>query len=114
MTTRNTRESDLSGESMGAAYVRYLVCYDIVDNKKRKKFADFLKDLGLIPLQKSVFYGDLKPPEARLLAATADDMLDETEDSCLWFPCHLTIERIRSCTGLKNFEYDLPDGNKLL
>ena len=41
---------------MGAAYVRYLVCYDIVDNKKRKKFADFLKDLGLIPLQKSVFY----------------------------------------------------------
>lgn len=41
-------------------YVKYLVCYDISDTKIRKKFSDCLKDLGLVSLQESVFYGDLK------------------------------------------------------
>lgn len=99
---------------MNTAYTRYLVCYDIADNRKRKKFSDALKDLGLIPIQKSVFYGDLKPPESRLLGETAKEMLDETEDKCLWFPCHLSVERIRSCLGLSNFNYDPPDCNKFI
>lgn len=44
-------------------YVKYLVCYDISDTKIRKKFSDCLKDLGLVSLQESVFYGDLKKTE---------------------------------------------------
>jgi len=36
-------------------YVKYLVCYDITDGRIRKKFSDSLKDLGLVPLQESVF-----------------------------------------------------------
>ena len=44
-------------------YAKYLVCYDIVDNKRRKRFSDALKDLGMVPMQKSVFYGDLKGAE---------------------------------------------------
>ena len=34
-------------------YAKYLVCYDIVDNKRRKRFSDALKDLGMVPMQKS-------------------------------------------------------------
>lgn len=41
-------------------YVKYLVCYDISNTRTRSKFFDFLKDLGLTPIQKSVFFGDLK------------------------------------------------------
>lgn len=36
-------------------YTRYLVCYDIEDSKVRRRFFSFLKDLGLVPLQESVF-----------------------------------------------------------
>ena len=48
-------------------YVKYLVCYDISNTRTRSKFFDFLKDLGLTPIQKSVFFGDLKTPEVRSL-----------------------------------------------
>lgn len=99
---------------MSSTYTRYLVCYDIADNRKRKKYADALKDLGLIPIQKSVFYGDLKPPESRLLSEITWDMSDADEDKCLWFPCHLSPDRIRACLGLSQFTYDPPDCNKLI
>lgn len=42
-------------------YAKYLVCYDVSSNSRRKKFSDALKDLGLVSMQGSVFYGDLKP-----------------------------------------------------
>lgn len=44
-------------------YQKYLVCYDIENDKTRKKFFDKMKDLGLISIQKSVFYGDLNQAE---------------------------------------------------
>ena len=36
-------------------YVKYLVCYDISNTRTRSKFFDFLKDLGLTPIQKIRF-----------------------------------------------------------
>lgn len=62
---------------MSDLYVKYLVCYDIVDNKRRKKFIDALEDLGLIRIQYSVFYGDLKPAEAKALVRSASTLLNE-------------------------------------
>ena len=56
-------------------YVKYLVCYDISNTRTRSKFFDFLKDLGLTPIQKSVFFGDLKTPEVRSLKAAAEKWL---------------------------------------
>ena len=82
-------------------YVKYLVCYDISNTRTRSKFFDFLKDLGLTPIQKSVFFGDLKTPEVRSLKAAAEKWLDASCDSCLYFPCHLKVEDIRKCFGLK-------------
>lgn len=95
-------------------YVKYLVCYDIENNKLRTKFFNFLRDLGLTPIQKSVFYGDLKPPEVTALKLTAKKLLEPEADSCLFFPCHLTPEAIRSCPGFSEFEYEEPDGHRVL
>lgn len=40
-----------------------LVSYDIEDNKQRKKLHNELKDLGLLAIQKSVFWGHLNKAE---------------------------------------------------
>lgn len=43
--------------------MRYLICYDIEDNKNRTKLFERLKDFGLLAVQKSVFYGELSKAE---------------------------------------------------
>lgn len=95
-------------------YVKYLVCYDISNTRTRSKFFDFIKDLGLTPIQKSVFFGDLKTPEVRSLKAAAEKWLDASCDSCLYFPCHLKVEDIRKCFGLKHFTYIEPHENRVI
>lgn len=95
-------------------YVKYLICYDIPDNKLRKRLSDSLKDMGLIPLQKSVFYGDLKPPEVRALAGFAKRYLNPKVDKCFWFPCYLKVEQMRHCVGYEDFIYEEPDGFRFL
>ncbi len=99
---------------MSGIYVKYLVCYDIADGKKRKRFYEGLKDLGLVPIQKSVFYGDLKPPEVKTMVKMINDQLDSKEDSCLWFPCYLSVDHIKSCLGLSDFNYISPDANGIV
>lgn len=95
-------------------YTKYLVCYDVSDNKRRKKFSDSLKDLGLVPMQKSVFYGDLKPAEVNALARWAKEVLDDKEDKCFWFPCYLNTEKIRSCLGYSAWIYQEPDSHGII
>lgn len=96
---------------MSDLYVKYLVCYDIVDNKRRKKFIDALEDLGLIRIQYSVFYGDLKPAEAKALVRSASTLLNSKEDKCFWFPCRIDIDQLKKCVGYANFKYEEPDGH---
>lgn len=48
-------------------YSQIIVSYDISETKKRNKFFDELKDLGLKPIQKSVFWGYVKPSEKRVI-----------------------------------------------
>lgn len=50
-----------------ALYYEVLVTYDIEENKSRKKLFDELKDLGLVAIQKSVFWGHLKHAELKML-----------------------------------------------
>ena len=42
----------------------FLVSYDIEDTKQRTKLFNKLKDISLIPIQKSVFWGHLNKAEA--------------------------------------------------
>lgn len=89
-------------------YAKYLICYDVENNRKRKKLFDSLKDIGLVPIQKSVFYGDLKPPEFRDMKRSVTALLDEG-DRCLWIQCTLPAYLVRTCPGYENFSYIEPD-----
>jgi len=48
-------------------YTQIVVSYDIEENKNRKKLFEELKDLGLKPIQKSVFWGYVLPSEKRII-----------------------------------------------
>lgn len=48
-------------------YTQIIVSYDISETKKRNKFFDELKDLGLVSIQKSVFWGYVLPSEKRVI-----------------------------------------------
>ncbi len=91
-------------------YTKYLVCYDIENNQKRAKFADFLADLGLVRLQYSVFYGDLKNAEIKALIRETNRMLNPKEDKCFWISCQINPESLKKCVGYGSFEYIEPDG----
>lgn len=95
-------------------YAKYLVCYDVSSNSRRKKFSDALKDLGLVPMQGSVFYGDLKPAEVRALARTAEKMLEPEEDKCFWFACRLDPADIQKCVGYTDWTYAEADGHGVI
>ena len=90
-------------------YSKYLICYDVVSNKKRKKLFDELKDLGLKDIQKSVFYGDMKPAEFNAMKRIVKKLLDEETDHCLWVQCILSKEPIQECFGYKDFSWIEPD-----
>lgn len=91
-------------------FTKYLVCYDIDSDRTRSRFFDALKDLGLVPLQKSVFYGELNPAELRELWKMSRKMLDEDTDKCFWIPCSIKTEAMRQFIGYKNFRYIASDG----
>ena len=48
-------------------YTQIVVSYDIEENKDRKKLFEELKDLGMKPIQKSVFWGYVLPSEKRII-----------------------------------------------
>ena len=48
-------------------YSQIIVSYDIEDNKNRKKLFEELKDIGLQPIQKSVFWGYVLISEKRAI-----------------------------------------------
>ena len=78
-------------------YAKYLVCYDVSSNSRRKKFSDALKDLG--------------PAEVRALARKATELLDPKEDKCFWFPCRLEVKDIQKCIGYDDWSFAEVDGH---
>jgi CRISPR-associated protein Cas2 len=61
-------------------YNEVMVCYDIEDNKIRTRLFGRLKDLGLRPIQKSVFWGHLNAAEERAVLRCFRDELDKATD----------------------------------
>lgn len=70
-------------------YAEYLVSYDVQDTKARTALFNALKDVGLIPIQKSVFWGWLIPAECKMVQRLFRDKLD-TFDSAFIVPCKLS------------------------
>jgi CRISPR-associated protein Cas2 len=61
-------------------YNENLVCYDVQDNKKRKKLFDTLKDIGLTSIQESVFWGYLNKAEETAVQRAFKKILDPKGD----------------------------------
>lgn len=73
---------------------QYLVCYDIADNRSRAKVADSLLNLGLLHIQKSVFWGFLSVAEINSIIAGADELL-ESADKLLVTPVNTRNKNTR-------------------
>lgn len=93
-----------------SVYTKYLVCYDIESDRTRKKVYTFLKDLGLISLQFSVFYGALNKAEFSAMKSTLLRIINQSTDRCLWLQCSIDERDIKECIGYLNFSYIGPDG----
>lgn len=94
-----------------AFYKKYIVCYDIKDSRKRKRFSDYLKNLGLQRLQYSVFYGDLNRAEFRSLVRYAKKELCTKTDKAFWINTRIQTKDLKSGIGYDDFPYQPPDGH---
>lgn len=97
--------------SQSKLYSRYIVCYDIENIKTRNKLYKSLKDFGLMPIQKSVFLGELTKAEISSIRRLVNDLLDKKTDKCLYIQTNLTDQDIiKNCFGYKDFKYVSVDG----
>lgn len=73
----------------------WLICYDIVDDKRRTKVEKLLKGLG-VRVQKSVF--ECSHLGERRLLTLMDDVdrrIDQTEDTVRYYPlCKSCLEKV--------------------
>lgn len=69
----------------------YLISYDIEDNKSRTKLFEELKDLGLLNIQKSVFYGELSKSEIKVVKELFKKLCDD-EDRAFLCRCKIDLD----------------------
>lgn len=84
-------------------YSQIVVSYDIEDNKNRKKLFEELKDLGLRPIQKSVFWGYVMVSEKRVIKGLFKRYCNINSDKA--FMVNATINKDLS----SSFGYDEDD-----
>lgn len=58
-----------------------IVCYDVENTRNRTKLANALLSLGLVRVQKSVFWGTLLPAEQRNAVALFKKFLNNETDN---------------------------------
>ncbi len=76
-----------------------MVCYDVECNKRRSKLFDALKDIGLRPIQKSVFWGDVTVAERKAIQREFLRLLDPKMDFALVVDVHLRDTATRNAFG---------------
>ncbi|PHR86634.1 MAG: CRISPR-associated endonuclease Cas2 [Moritella sp.] len=68
---------------MSGLMYEVLVAYDVENNKQRKKLFDQLKDIGLMPIQRSVFWGHLNKAEERAVYRLFHQLAGEEDKAFL-------------------------------
>jgi CRISPR-associated protein Cas2 len=63
----------------------YLVCYDVVDDRRRNRVANLLKRFGL-RVQKSVFECVLNPDQRELVKQRIEKVIKFEEDQVRFYP----------------------------
>jgi CRISPR-associated endonuclease Cas2 len=85
-------------------YVEILICYDIGDNKRRRKFVEELKDAGLQNIQESVFWGRVLNAEVRALLRVMSTLLQKGEDKAFLIYVNLAQQIKNNSFGYLSFE----------
>jgi len=86
-------------------YSQVIVSYDIENNKNRTKLFEELKDIGLKPIQKSVFWGYVLLSEKRVIKQLFKKYCNKEIDKA--FMINATLDKDLSNT----FGYDKDDFN---
>ena len=73
----------------GQLYYEVIVCYDVQCDKRRKSLYDFLLDIGLLPIQKSVFWGHACMAERNAILREFNQQLDRRTDRAFLVPAAL-------------------------
>uniref|UniRef100_A0A831ZS98 CRISPR-associated endoribonuclease Cas2 n=1 Tax=Desulfacinum infernum TaxID=35837 RepID=A0A831ZS98_9BACT len=89
----------------------HVVCYDVVDDRRRQRVADVLKDFGA-RVQKSVFECVLDATRRRRLENRLSRLIDKNTDSILIYAlCAACVDR-KSSLGLA--QTGMPESVKIL
>lgn len=94
-------------------YVQVLVSYDIADTKKRTKLFESLKDVGLKPIQKSLFWGYILPSEKRVVNALFKKYCDIETDKALMVNATLD-QSIENSFGYDESDFVHPSGYEIV
>lgn len=89
-------------------YTQVIIAYDIADNKKRIKFYETLKDFGLLPIQKSVFWGYILPSERKSIISVYKEFCDIKSDNVIMVNAALE-QNIQDCFGYTKEFFRKPD-----
>lgn len=90
-----------------------VVSYDIENDKSRKKLHDKLKDVGLLPIQLSVFWGFVTNAEMKALKRLLNHYTDEKDRSFI-IKTNLTKEPSDNFYGYSNFSFKEPENYDVL
>ena len=88
-----------------ALFYEVLVSYDIEDNKNRKKLFDELKDMGLTSIQKSVFWGNLKIAEIKMLPHLFKKYCTDG-DRAFFVKANLSKEILKNSFGYEKIDFE--------
>lgn len=83
---------------MPSGFQRYVVCYDIADDKRRRRIADILDGLG-DRVQESVFEAVLDRRRLAVLIAELDGEIDAAADRISVYPLCATCDGKRVDLG---------------
>ena len=98
---------------MMSVYTQVIVSYDIADTKKRNKLFGELKDLGLKPIQKSVFWGYLLASEKRVVKLLFEKYCEVDSDKA--FIINATLDsNLDGCFGYDSEDFQHPEGYTII
>ena len=84
----------------------YLVCYDIVNNRRRTKVSNLLQGYGL-RVQKSVFECVLSPDQYKTVQKRVQKLIKEQEDQIRFYPMSPRHRQLVKIVGMQpDFQVD--------